>query len=86
MLTDHYERADIQVLEIRVDVTKDDRTTSGGTTRPDDTVEDREPAIGPMSMPKWKLLCIPFGVIPMRGSPKNPRTGCWRWNGLTGQP
>ena len=39
-----------------------------------------------MSMPKWKPLCIPFGVIPMRGSPKNPRTGCWRWNGLTGQP
>ena len=39
-----------------------------------------------MSMPKWKPLCIPFAVIPMRGSPKKPRTGCWWWNGATGQP
>ena len=57
---------------------------------PDDAVDrrvDRCAVRGTqMSMPKWKLLCMPFGVIPMRGSPKNPRTGCWRWNGLTGQP
>ncbi len=56
---------------------------------PDDAVEGRVHGVPfghAMSMPKWKLLCIPFGVIPMRGSPKNPRTGCWRWNGLTGQP
>ena len=39
-----------------------------------------------MSMPKWKPLCMPFGVIPIRGSPKNPRTGCWRSKGFTGQP
>lgn len=37
-------------------------------------------------MPKWKVCVIPFGVGPMRGSPKKPRTGCWEKNGLTGQP
>ena len=32
------------------------------------------------------VLVIPSGVMPIRGSPKKPRTGCWRSNGFTGQP
>ena len=83
-------RTDVPVLELRSSIAADDRDDlrSEGL-EPDRAVERRvhRRAVRARDVDaEVKPLCMPFGVIPIRGSPKDPRTGCRRSKGFTGQP